>query len=55
MKKYILPSLKLTLVFIDFMFSAYIHCLLLLLAKLAPGKGKGETVDGKWKSGWLYK
>lgn len=48
MKKYIWPSLKLTLVFIV-LCSVLYPLLIAGIAKLAPGGGKGETVsvDGK--------
>ena len=48
MKKYVWPSVKLTLVFI--VICSILYPLLIAgVAKLAPGKGKGETltVDGK--------
>ena len=44
MKKYVWPSVKLTLVLYHCAVRCYIHCLLQRLAKLAPGGGKGETV-----------
>lgn len=44
MKKYILPSLKLTLVFI-IICSVIYPLLIAAAAKLAPGGGKGETVS----------
>jgi potassium-transporting ATPase KdpC subunit len=48
MKKYILPSLKLTLVMIVLLALVY-PILIAAVGKLAPGAGKGETVtvDGK--------
>lgn len=44
MKKYVWPSLKLTLVFI-IMCSVLYPLLIAAVAKLAPGSGKGETVE----------
>lgn len=44
MKKYILPSLKMTLVMI--LLCAVLYPLLIsCIAKMAPGKGKGETIS----------
>lgn len=44
MKKYILPSLKMTLVMI--VLCAVLYPLLIAgIAKMAPGKGKGETIS----------
>src|SRR6185312_3673209 len=44
MKKYLLPSLKLTLVFLVICSVLY-PLLIATVAKLAPGGGKGETVS----------
>ena len=49
MKKYLLPSLKLTLVLI-IICSVLYPLFIAAVAKLAPGGGKGETVICKWQS-----
>ena len=45
MKKYLLPSLKLTLVLYHSMFGVVSLLFIAAVAKLAPGGGNGETVS----------